>query len=257
MARIIAIINEKGGSGKTTTAVSLGVFLAKFGKKVLLCDLDPQANATISLGLNPKNIPLNIYHTLAGEVPFKDIVKNTSLFNFDIAPASADLAGSNIELLDKKDRENTLKELLLPLEKDYDFILLDPPPSLGILTLNALVASNEVIVPIQCEFFALRSLEDLFEVFELLEKNLKKEFNQIFGLLTMYDKRNILSREIVKKARETFPGKVFDTLIPRSIKLAEAPKYGKTIFQYASDSKGAKAYERLAEEVISFIPSPC
>lgn len=257
MARIIAIINEKGGSGKTTTAVSLGVFLAKFGKKVLLCDLDPQANATISLGLNPKNIPLNIYHTLAGEVPFKDIVKNTSLFNFDIAPASADLAGSNIELLDKKDRENTLKELLLPLEKDYDFILLDPPPSLGILTLNALVASNEVIVPIQCEFFALRSLEDLFEVFELLEKNLKKEFNQIFGLLTMYDKRNILSREIVKKVRETFPGKVFDTLIPRSIKLAEAPKYGKTIFQYASDSKGAKAYERLAEEVISFVPSPC
>ncbi|HOK35436.1 MAG TPA: AAA family ATPase [Candidatus Pacearchaeota archaeon] len=251
MARVIAIINEKGGSGKTTTAVSLGAFLAKFGKKVLLCDLDPQANATVSLGLNPKNIPLNIYHSFSKKVPLKDIIKNTSLFNFDIAPASADLAGSNIELLETRDRESVLKELLLPIEKNYDFILLDPPPSLGILTLNALVAGNEVIVPIQCEFFALRSLEDLFEIFDLLETNLKKEFSQIFGLLTMYDKRNVLSREILKKVRETFPGKVFETVIPRSIRLAEAPKYGKTIFQYAPDSKGAKAYERLAEEVIN------
>lgn len=251
MAQIIAIINEKGGSGKTTTAVSLGAFLAKFGKRVLLCDLDPQANATMFLGLNPKHLSLNLYHSFSNEIPVKNVIRNTSLFNFDIAPASADLAGSNIELLDKENREGVLKELLLPVTEDYDFILLDPPPSLGILTLNALVAGDTVIVPIQCEFFALKSLEDLFEIFDLLEKNLNKNFNEIFGLLTMYDKRNVLAREIVKEVRENFPGKVFETIIPRSIRLAEAPKYGKTIFQYAPESKGAKAYENLAEEIIS------
>jgi chromosome partitioning protein len=252
MSRIISIINEKGGSGKTTTAVSLGAFLTKFGKKVLLCDLDPQANATIFLGFNPQKIPLNLYHGLSGEVPLKDVIKNTPLFNFDLAPGSADLAGSNIELLDKENRESILAKILSPLKENYDFILLDPPPSLGILTLNALMAGNAVIVPIQCEFFALKSLDELFEIFELLEKNLNKNFSQVFGLLTMYDKRNVLSREIVKEVRENFQGKVFETIIPRSIRLAEAPKYGKTIFQYAPDSRGAKAYESLAEEVIDF-----
>jgi chromosome partitioning protein len=253
MVRIISIINEKGGSGKTTTAVSLGVFLTKLGKKVLLLDLDPQANATISLGFLPKNIPLNLYHSLSKGIPIKNIIKKTPLFNFDLIPASSDLVGSNIELLDKEDREKVLNNLLSPIKENYDFILLDPPPSLGILTLNSLVAAKEVIVPIQCEFFALKSLEQLFEIFELLEKNLNKNFNQLFGLLTMYDKRNILSREIVKEAKENFPGKLFETVIPRSIRLAEAPKFGKTIFQYAPDSKGAKAYERLAEEIITKI----
>ena len=252
MARIISIINEKGGSGKTTTSINLGAFLAKFGKKVLVVDLDSQANATISLGFSPKEIPLNMYHGLSKKTTLKEIIKHTSLFNFDIAPASADLAGSNIELLDKEDREKILSDILSSVSKDYDFILLDPPPSLGILTLNTLVAAKEIIIPIQCEFFALKSLDQLFGIFDLIEKNLNKNYSQIFGLLTMYDKRNILSREIVKEAKETFSGKVLETIVPRSVRLAEAPKFGKTIFQYAPSSKGAKAYERLAEEIINF-----
>ena len=251
MSRIISIINEKGGSGKTTTAVSLGAFLTKLGKRILLLDLDPQANATVSLGISPKGKNLNIYHSFSKEIPLKDIIKNTPLFNFDIAPSSSDLAGINIELLNREDRENALEKILEPLLDEYDYILLDPPPSLGILTLNTLIAAKEIIVPIQCEFFALKGLEQLFEIFDLLEKNLNKKFDKTFGLLTMHDRRNMLSREVEREAIKTFPGIVFETIIPRSVKLAEAPKFGKTIFQYAPDSKGAKAYERLAEEIIN------
>ena len=250
MARTISIINEKGGTGKTTTAVSLGAFLAKFGNKVLLVDLDPQCNATISLGFSPKKTPLSLYHSLSEEVPLEGVIKNTSLFNFDIVPATQDLAGSSVELLNEEDRERILSKILSSVDKKYDFILLDPPPSLGILTINSLLAANELIIPIQCEFFALKSLEQLFEIINLLEKNVGKSFKEISALLTMYDKRNILSREIVKKTREIFPGKVFNSIIPRSIKLAESPKFGKTIFQYAPDSKAARAYEMLAEEII-------
>lgn len=249
MKRIICIINEKGGTGKTTTAISLGSFLAKFGKKVLLIDLDPQCNATISLGISPREVSLSLYNALLDEISLKDIIKKTSLFNLDIAPATQDLAGGAVELLDKPDRERVLEKLLLDFD-DYDFILLDPPPSLGILTVNALFAANELIIPIQTEFFALKSLEQLFEVIDLLEKNTQKKFNRIWGLLTMYDRRNILSREIAKKAREVFPGEIFETIVPRSVKLAEAPKFGKTIFQYAPESKAARAYEMVAEEII-------
>jgi chromosome partitioning protein len=252
MARIISIINEKGGSGKTTTAVSLSAFLTKNGKRVLLCDLDPQGNATTSLGFDAQHLSLSLYHALSQQVSLKDTIKHTSLFNFDLIPASTDLAGSNIELLDKENRESILTNILSPLKESYDFILLDPPPSLGILTINALVAANEIIVPIQCEFFALKSLDELFEIFELLKRNLNKEFSQVLGLLTMYDKRNVLSREIAKEAEKKFPGKMLETVIPRSVRLAEAPKYGKTILQYAPESKGAKAYEMLAEEIINF-----
>lgn len=250
MSRIISIVNEKGGSGKTTTAVSLGAFLAKFGKKILLCDLDPQANATIALGFSPQKTTLNIYHSLSQEVPLRETIKNTSLFNFDLVPSGADLAGSNIELLEKEDREFFLKKLVLPLKKDYDFIIIDPPPSLGILTLNSILAAEDIIVPIQCEFFSLKALEGLFGIFELIKKNLNKDFDKIFGLLTMYDKRNALSRDVEKEVKRNFKGKVFETIIPRNIKLAESPRYGKTIFQYAPESKGARAYERLAEELI-------
>lgn len=253
MSRIISIVNEKGGSGKTTTAVSLGAFLAKFGKKILLCDLDPQANATIALGFTPQKNSLNIYHSFSEEIPLRNIIKNTSLFNFDIAPSNSDLAGSNVELLEKADREMFLKKILSPVEKDYDFILIDPPPSLGILTLNSILAAKEIIVPIQCEFFSLKSLEGLSGIFELIEKNLNKSFEKISGLLTMYDKRNALSRMVEKEVKKSFQGTVFETIIPRNIKLAESPRYGKTIFQYAPDSKGARAYERLAEELIKMV----
>jgi len=250
MTRTISIINEKGGTGKTTTAVSLGAFFAKFGKKVLLIDLDPQCNATISLGFSPKKLNLSLYNALSEETSLEAVVKNTSLFNYDIIPATQDLAGSTIELLNKENREMVLAKILNPLLDKYDVILLDPPPSLGILTLNALLAANEVIIPIQCEFFALKSLEQLFEIFDLLEKNVGKNFQNIFGLLTMYDRRNVLSREIANEAKKVFPGKIMETIIPRSIKLAEAPKFGKTIFQYAPESKAARSYELLAEEII-------
>lgn len=249
MKRTICIINEKGGTGKTTTAVSLGGYLAKFGKRVLLIDLDPQCNATISLGIQPRSLSFSLYDVFSENVPLDSVIKKTSLFNFDIVPATQDLAGSAIELLDREEREKTLYQLLLSLE-NYDFILIDPPPSLGILTINALFAADKLIIPIQTEFFALKSLEQLFGVINLLEKNMKKNFDKIWGLLTMYDKRNILSREIAKKAQEVFPGEILETIIPRSVKLAEAPKFGKTIFQYAPDSKAARAYEMLAEEII-------
>ncbi|MDD5551887.1 MAG: ParA family protein [Candidatus Pacebacteria bacterium] len=251
MPRIISIVNEKGGTGKTTTAVSLGSYLAKFGKKVLLLDLDPQCNATISLGFAPKTLPLSLYNSLSEEIPLSGTVKKTSLFNFDLIPATQDLAGSSVELLERKNRERVLENLISPIAGGYDFILLDPPPSLGILTINALFASNELIIPVQSEFFALKSLEQLFEIFNLLEKNVGKNFEEIWGLLTMYDKRNVLSRDIAKKTKEIFPGRVFETIIPRSIKLAEAPKFGKTIFQYAPDSKAARSYEMLAEELLN------
>lgn len=248
--RVICIINEKGGTGKTTTAVSLGSFLAKFGKRVLLLDLDPQCNATISLGIQPREISLSLYNVLTDEISLKSAIRNTSLFNFDIVPATQDLAGGAIELLDKDERERVLERLISNLD-DYDFVLLDPPPSLGILTINALFAANELIIPIQTEFFALKSLEQLFEVINLLEKNARKQFDKIWGLLTMYDRRNVLSRKIANKAREVFPGEIFETVIPRSVRLAEAPQFGKTIFQYAPESKAARAYEMLAEEIIS------
>jgi chromosome partitioning protein len=251
MPRTISIVNEKGGTGKTTTAVSLGSYLAKLGKKVLLVDLDPQCNATISLGIAPKTLPLSLYNAFSEEIPLSGALKKTSLFNFDIIPANQDLAGSSVELLERKNRERALEKLLSPLKKDYDFILLDPPPSLGILTINALFASSELIIPVQTEFFALKSLEQLFEIFNLLEKNVGKKFDQIWGLLTMYDKRNVLSRDIAKRTKEVFPGKVFETIIPRSIKLAEAPKAGKTIFQYAPESKAARSYESLAKELLN------
>ena len=250
MARVISIINEKGGSGKTTTSVNLGAFLSKFGNKVLLVDLDPQANATISLGLNPQKIPLNLYHGFSEKISLKDITKKSSLFNFDIIPSSADLAGINVDFASEKDRENILGSKLSEAKEEYDFIIIDPPPSLGILTLNSLMAANELIIPIQCEFFALQSLNQLFEIFELLEKNLNKKFNKISGLLTMYDRRNILSRNIAKEAKEKFISDVFETIVPRSVKLAEAPKFGKTIYQHAPSSKGAIAYEMLAQEII-------
>ncbi|MDD3735161.1 MAG: AAA family ATPase [Candidatus Pacebacteria bacterium] len=252
MSRIIAIANEKGGSGKTTTAVNLGAFLAKFGKKVLLIDLDPQANATISLGFDPNNLTFSLYNVLSDEVNVEDVIHKTSLFNFDILPSHQDLAGINVEFLQKDKREDVLKNKLFSVKNYYDFILIDSPPSLAILTLNGLVAAQEVIIPIQCEFFSKFALSDILSIFNILKKNLDKNFNLIFGLLTMYDKRNRLSRQIVKEMRDSLPVTILNTIIPRNVKLAEAPQYGKTILQYDPGSKGARAYEMLAEEIINF-----
>ncbi len=251
MTRIICIINNKGGTGKTTTAVNLPVFLAALGKRVLLVDFDHQANATYSLGLNPRSLPLSIYHALAGQVSPSAIIRQSPFFGYEIMPASPDLAGSTVELVSVENREFKLKQLLEKVKEPYDFIIIDSPPSLGLLTINALCASKEVLIPVQCEYLALEGLEQLLNTIDLVKNNLEQDLKITGALLTMYNRNNKLSREVAKEVRRNFPGYVFDTVIPRQIALAEAPRFGKTILQYAPTSLAAKAYRELAEELIN------
>lgn len=255
MARIICIINNKGGTGKTTTAVNLPVFLAAMGKRVLLVDFDHQANATYSLGLNPRNLPLSVYHALAGQVSPSAIIRKSPFFGYEIMPASPDLAGSNVELVTASNREFKLQQLLEKIKESYDFIFIDSPPSLGLLTINALCASTEVLIPVQCEYLALEGLEQLLNTINLVKNNLGQDLKITGALLTMYNRNNRLSREVAKEVRRNFPGYVFDTVIPRQVALAEAPKFGKTILQYAPTSKAAQAYRELAEELIKHDPN--
>ena len=255
MARIICVINNKGGTGKTTTAVNLPVFLAAMGKKVLLVDLDHQANATYSLGITPRNLPLSVYHALAGQVSPSAIIRKSSFFNYEIMPASPDLAGSTVELVSADNREFKLRQLLEKIQEPYDFIIIDSPPSLGLLTINALCASNEVLIPVQCEYLALEGLGQLLDTINLVKENLGRELKITGALLTMYNRNNKLSREVAKEVRRNFPGYVFDTVIPRQVSLAEAPKFGKTILQYAPTSLAAQAYRELAQEIINRNPN--
>lgn len=251
MARIISIANQKGGVGKSNVAVNLPVFLSAQGKKVLLVDMDPQANATLSLGINPRTLPLSIYHVLMGQITPSAIIRKSPFFGYDIMPASPDLAGATIELVNLQDREFKLAQVLEKVKEFYDYIIIDSPPSLGILTLNCLVASKEVLIPVQCEYLALEGLEQLLGTISLVKNNLGQDLKIAGALLTMYNRKNRLSREVAKEIRKTFPGYVFDTIIPRSVVLAEAPKFGQTILQYAPESLAAKAYRELAEEMIS------
>lgn len=255
MARIICIINNKGGTGKTTTAVNLPVFLAALGKRVLLVDFDHQANATYSLGLNPRNLPLSIYHALSEQVSPSAIIRKSPFFGYEIMPASPDLAGSTVELVTASNREFKLQQLLEKISESYDFIIIDSPPSLGLLTINALCASNEVLIPVQCEYLALEGLEQLLNTINLVRNNLGQDLKITGALLTMYNRGNRLSREVAKEVRRNFPGYVFDTVIPRQVALAEAPKFGKTILQYAPTSQAAQAYRELAEEIINHNPN--
>jgi len=250
MAKIIALVNQKGGVGKSTTAVNLAAFLASMGKYVLLVDIDPQANATSGLGVDSMKIEKSLYDSLLGQVLPEEVVKKTSFSGYDIFPATADLAGANIELVNLPDREFRLDRVLQRVRTNYDYILIDCPPSLGLLTINGLMAADEVIIPIQCEYYALEGLSQLLRTIDLVRKNLGKNLKIMGVVLTMYDKRNRLARQIVKEVQRHFPGYVFNAIIPRCIKLAEAPSYGKTILQYDSRSDGAKSYRQLAEEVI-------
>ena len=252
MARIISVLNQKGGTGKSTTSVNLPVFLSAMGKRVLLVDFDSQANATFSLGIDPKKLPLSIYHALMGQITPSAIIRKTSFFNYEIMPASPDLAGATVELVDLKDREFKLAQVLDKVKDSYDYIIIDSPPSLGLLTLNALVASKEVLIPVQCEYLALEGLEQLLSTIELVKNNLSQEVKIAGAFLTMYNRRNRLSREVAKEVRRNFPGYVFDAVIPRAVVLAEAPKFGKPILQYAPTSLAAKAYRELAEEILNF-----
>jgi len=221
------------------------------GKYVLLVDIDPQAKASSGIGLDPQTVPLNLYHSLIGGLLPEEIIRKTNLFGYDIMPAAPDLAGATVELVSQANREFKLYELLRRVRTNYDYILIDCPPSLGLLTINGLVAADEVIIPVQCEYYALEGLGQLLKTIELVQENLASPTKIKGALLTMYDRRNKLSRQVRKEMERNFSDHVFNAVIPRCVKLAEVPSFGKSILQYNPHSKGAKAYRQLAQEIIS------
>jgi len=250
MARIISIVNQKGGVGKTTTAINLASYLAKLGNFVLLVDLDPQANATSGIGVDYKNIPHGLYEVLMGPQTMHQATIPVNPEGLRIVPANQNLAGANIELVNSTEREHRLLKELTEIQHDYDYIIIDSPPSLGLLTINGLVASDEVLIPVQCEYFALEGLGQLLNTINLVKQYIKPNLNILGAVMTMYDDRNKLAKEVFDELYRYFPDKIFRSVIPRSSKLAEAPSFGKSILYYDPKNKGAKAYERLAKELI-------
>ena len=252
---IIAIANQKGGVGKTTTAINLGVFLAKKGKKVLLLDLDPQSNLSSGLGFNKdENNPLKISHTiydvLSGNAEISNVFVSTNYENLFLVPGGIELAGAEVELATAMSRETLLKSALEKIKDNFDFVFIDCPPSLGILTINALVASDQTYIPVQCEYFALEGLGQLMNTVKLVKSRLNGKLEIGGVILTMYDIRTNLSKQVTQEIQKFFTNKVFDTIIPRNVRLSEAPSYGKAISDYDPASQGAVAYERLAQEVV-------
>jgi len=251
MGKIISLINQKGGVGKTTTAINLASYLADQGQKVLLVDLDPQANASSGLGIDSQNVERGLYHALfMNEHPVNLVVKTDSE-RLHVLPASQDLAGATVELTEVDNREFKLQEVLEMVRPHYDFIIIDSPPSLGLLTINGLVAADEVIIPVQTEYFALEGLGQLLNTIDLVQQNLQPNLDLGGILMTMYDKRNRLAKQVVKEVRKHFPDKVFKAVIPRTVKLAEAPSFGKSILNFDTFNAGARAYRQLAGEVIA------
>lgn len=250
MARVIAIANQKGGVGKTTTAVNLAVALALRGKFVLLVDMDPQSNATSGLGFDYKQIDKGIYHPLVSDVLLKDIVTPAGVEGLHLAPSTLDLAGANVDLVNLERREFRLHDVLLKERHSYDYILIDCPPSLGLLTLNSLVGGHEVLIPVQTEYYALEGLGQLLDTIQLIKENLQPNLEILGAVMTMYDERNRLSKSVFHELYQYFPNKVFRTVIPRNVALAEAPSFGKSIFHYDPRSTGASAYRRLADEIM-------
>ena len=249
MGKIIAVANQKGGVGKTTTSVNLSAAFAEMGKKVLLIDCDPQGNATSGLGIEKDGLELSIYDALINDTPMEEIILQTQ-FGLDMVPSVMDLAGAEVELVNLDDKQYRLKKAVELIKDKYDYILIDCPPSLGHVTLNALTAADSVLLPLQCEFYALEGLSQLLSTVQLVQEQLNGDL-RIEGLvLTMYDSRTNLAEQVVEEVKTHFPDMVYATKIPRNVRLSEAPSFGKPIFAYASSSKGAQAYMRLAEEVI-------
>jgi len=251
MARVIAICNQKGGVGKTTTAINLGAYLAALGKKVLVVDFDPQANASSGLGISPRFLKESVYHAIFGYVESHKVIRQASLTNLHVMPSSPDLAGALVELIDLPEREFVLKKLINRLRHNYHYILIDLPPSLSLLTINGLVAADEILIPIQAEYYSLEGLGQLLETIEMINKNLMVDVKIIGAVLTMFDKRETLSREVAREVRRHFPHHVYAVEIPRSISLAEAPSFSKPVILYDPSSAGARAYELLARELIA------
>lgn len=257
MAKVLGIINVKGGTGKTTTALGLSSYLAALGKHVLLVDLDPQANATAGVGIKLDKDHYNIYHALVADIEPAALIKKTSIFGLEILPSSQSLAGANVELVDFKNRELQLKKILNKVKDNYDFVIIDCLPSVGILSVNALSASDYVLIPVQAEYFALSGFEQLLTVVDLVKKYLNPDLKVLGAVVTMFDKRNQSDRNILNQVHKNFPAYVFNTVIPRQVSFAEAPSLGKSILQHDPYSKGARAYRELAIEVLSRIyPSP-
>lgn len=249
MAKIISIANQKGGVGKTTTAVNLSACIAQRSKKVLLVDIDPQGNATSGLGVKADENK-SIYNVLVEGINIKDTIKNTMIKKLDVCPANINLAGAEIELVSMVSRENRLKAALDEIKDDYDYIFIDCPPSLGLITLNAFTASNSVLVPIQCEYYALEGLGQLINTINLVQKHLNKELVVEGVILTMFDARTNLSSQVAEEVEKYFGNKVFQTIIPRNIRLSEAPSHGLPITLYDNESKGAETYKKLAKELL-------
>ena len=247
--KVIAIINQKGGVAKTTSTINLAAYLAKAGKKTLIIDLDPQGNASSGLGINRFDLSKCIYDGLIDNEPVRNITLKTNVENLDIIPATIQLAGAEIEMVGMLTREYLLKNLIKEI-RDYDFVLIDCPPSLGLLTINALTAANQYLVPIQCEYYALEGLGQLLKTIDLIKKGLNPDLELAGALMTMYNSTLNLSSQVVAEVKAFFGAKVYETIIPRSVRLSEAPSYGEPISTYAPSSKGALAYEALAKEVI-------
>ncbi len=253
MARIIGIINAKGGVGKTTTSTNVCAYLAHMGKNVLLIDLDPQANASAAFGLHIGDEELHLYHGLIGDEKPEDIIRKSSMVGLDIIPAASGLAGANVELASFTDREIKLRQFLNQIRTNYDYIVIDSPPSLGLLTINGLAASERLIIPVQCEYFALEGLSQLLKTVELVKESLNPDLKILGVVLTMFDKRNRLSKDVVAEVQKHCPGYVFRSIIPRAVSLAEAPSFGQTILQFDRYSKAAEAYQQLAEEIVQIV----
>ena len=249
MGKILSVANQKGGVGKTTTAVNLSAILAGRGRKILLIDADPQGNATSGLGVD-KEVELSTYDLIISDVPAVDVIEQTGIRNLSICPSNMNLAGAEVQLVSMMSREQRLKEKLDKIKNQYDYIFIDCPPSLGLVTLNAFTASDSVLIPVQCEYFALEGLGQLLNTIELVKKHLNKSLYIEGAILTMYDIRTNLSNQVVKEVKRYFNNQVYKTVIPRNVRLSEAPSYGVPITIYDAHSKGAKSYEKLAREFV-------
>lgn len=253
MGRIIAVVNQKGGVGKTTTAVNLSACLAEAGKRVLLLDIDPQGNATSGLGVDRKAVESSIYDLLLEDMSPLDAMVPTPVERLFLVPATIDLAGAEIELVPRISRENRLKKVTGPIRSEFDFILIDCPPSLGLLTINALTAADSILIPIQCEYYALEGLTQLMDTFRLVKEALNPDLEIEGVLLTMFDGRTNLSIQVVEDVKRFFRGKVYRSIITRNVRLSEAPSHGLPITAYDPKSKGAEAYAELARELIEHV----
>jgi len=251
MARILAVVNQKGGVGKTTTAVNMGAHLAELGQRVLIVDMDSQGNATSGVGIDVSKVEQTVYDAILDNARVLDALYPTSVDNLHVMPSSVHLAGLSSELATTEGREFYLKETLQKIQDNYDFILIDCPPSLGLITVNSLVAAREVIVPVQCEYYALEGLSRLIQTINIVKERVNPDLDLTGIALTMFDPRTTLSKEVERETRSYFKEKVFTTVIPRNVRISEAPSYGQPITIYAKKSQGAKAYVSLAKEVLA------